>query len=89
MKRAIFVLAATALGALSLAGCNDNQSRDRSDHDDAMVVESAPAPEVEPEAPPPAPAVTDPAPTPAPEVVPEEKRTSEQSVQPESETLFY
>lgn len=87
MKRAIFVLAATALGALSLAGCDDYQSRDRGDHDAAPVVEAAPAPEVEEETPPPP--VTDPTPTPPPETVPQETRTSEQSVQPESDTLFY
>jgi len=89
MKRAIFVLAATALGTLSLAGCDDYQSRDRGDHDAAPAVEPVPAPEVEPETPPPAPPVTDPTPTPPPETVPQETRTSEQSVQPESDTLFY
>lgn len=89
MRRSIFVLAATALGALALAGCDDFQSGSRDDYADAPPVEEqAPAAEDSAE-PVVAPEVTDPAPTPAPETLPPEHKTSEQSVQPESETLFY
>ncbi|WP_395943215.1 hypothetical protein [Brevundimonas sp.] len=90
MRRSIFVLAATALGALALAGCDDFQSSSRDDYADAPPVqEEAPAAEDSAE-PVVAPEVTDPTPTaPPPETLPPEERSSEQSVQPESETLFY
>lgn len=87
MRRSIFVLAATALAASALAGCEDRQSRPEDDYQPsveqpAQPVEDAGEPVVVPE-------VTDPAPTPPTETTPPEERTSEQSVQPESETLFY
>lgn len=88
MTRSIFVLTATALGVLALAACDDFQSRDQSDYADTPPVEvQAPAAEdaAEPVV---APEVTDPAPAPETPLPPQEK-TSEQSVQPESETLFY
>lgn len=86
MRRLIFVLTATTLGAFVLAGCDGYQE----------APDEAYAPQVEAQAeaaedsaePVVAPEVTDPAPTPTPAPPPEE-RTSEQSVQPESETLFY
>ena len=88
MKRSIFVLTATALGVLALAGCDDFQSTSQDDYADTQPLEEqAPAAEDSAE-PVVAPEVTDPAPTPATPIPPEE-RTSEQSVQPESETLFY
>lgn len=88
MSRSIFVLTATALGALALAACDDFQSRSQDEYADTPPVEiQAPAAEDSAE-PVVAPEVTDPAPTPESQTPPEE-RTSEQSVQPESETLFY
>jgi len=90
MRRSIFVLAATVLGVLTLAGCDDFQSRSDDDYVEApSFEEQAPAAE-DNAAPVVAPEVTDPAPTAAPvDTLPPEARTSEQSVQPESETLFY
>lgn len=89
MRRSIFVLAATTLGALIVAGCDDYQSGSRDEYADAPPMEEqAPAAEDSAE-PVVAPEVTDPAPTSAPAPTPPEERTSEQSVQPESETLFY
>lgn len=88
MKRSTFVLAAAALSVLALSACDDRPSRDDDDYRD-MPVETAPPP-VKEEIPPPPPAVQDPTPTPPPSsTLPPEERTSEQSVQPESETLFY
>ncbi|MFN7128026.1 MAG: hypothetical protein ACK4OJ_03080 [Brevundimonas sp.] len=88
MRRSIFVLAATALGVLALAGCDDFQSGSQDDYADVPPIEEQ-APSAEDSAEPVvAPEVTDPAPMPATPLPPEE-RTSEQSVQPESETLFY
>lgn len=85
----MIVLAAAALGALSLVGCDDRQSSDR-DYDAAPPVEAPPAtPEEDQDKAQTPPPVTDPAPTPPPERLEPENRTSEQSVQPESETLFY
>ncbi|WAC60913.1 hypothetical protein [Brevundimonas sp. SL130] len=88
MRRSIFVLAATALGVLALAGCDDFQSNSQDEYADTpQIEEQAPAAEDSAE-PVVAPEVTDPAPTPTTPIPPEE-RTSEQSVRPESETLFY
>ncbi len=88
MRRSLFVLAATALCALTLAGCDDFQSRSQDDYADTPPVEiQAPAAEDSAE-PVVAPEATDPTLTPDAPPPPEE-RTSEQSVQPESETLFY
>lgn len=90
MRRSIFVLAATALGVLTLAGCDDFQSRSDDDYaENPAVEEQAPAAE-DHTAPVVAPEVTDPAPTAPPvDTLPPDEKTSEQSVQPESETLFY
>lgn len=86
MRRLIFVVTATALGAFVLAGCDDYQAAPEDSYapqveEQAEAAEDSAEPVVAPE-------VTDPAPTPAPTPSPEEQ-TSEQSVQPESETLFY
>ena len=87
MTRLIFVLAAAA-SVLALSACDDRPSRSDDDYRE-MSVEPAPPP-VKEDAPPPAPEVQDPTPTPPPSTtLPPEERTSEQSVQPESETLFY
>ncbi len=88
MKRILFDLAAA--GALSLTACDDVQERDVDER--PMAVEAEPvAPAAEDSAAPVvAPDVRDPAPTtPPPETLPPEPKTSEESVQPESETLFY
>jgi uncharacterized lipoprotein len=87
MKRSTFVLAAAALSVLTLSACDDRPSRSDHDYRDAPA---EPLPPVKEEAPPPPPEVHDPTPTPPPSTtLPPEERTSEQSVQPESETLFY
>lgn len=88
MKRILFALASA--GALSLAACDDAADRDADER--PMVVEAEPvAPAAEDSAAPVvAPDVVDPAPTAPPvETLPPEPKTSEESVQPESETLFY
>ena len=78
MRRSIFVLTATALGALVLAGCDDYQSRSQDDYADAPPVEEqAPAPEGSAE-PVGAPEVTDPAPAPRPARRSPQQRKSEQ-----------
>lgn len=85
MKRLAALLALT--GALAVAACDDP----RPAHEDSLAdraAEQAPPPVAE-DAGVPAEAV---APTPPPTdstTLPPEKRTSEESVQPESETLFY
>lgn len=87
MIRSTLVLAA-ALGALSLAGCDDYRP-ESADYDAAPPVEVAPSAE-DATAPVVAPEVEDPAPTTPPvDTLPPEERSSEQTVQPESETLFY
>ncbi|WP_295216020.1 hypothetical protein [uncultured Brevundimonas sp.] len=87
MTRSIFVLAAAA-SVLALSACDDRPSRANDDYRE-MSVQPAPPP-VKEETPPPSPEVQDPTPTPPPSTtLPPEERTSEQSVQPESETLFY
>ncbi|WP_307365404.1 hypothetical protein [Brevundimonas sp. SORGH_AS_0993] len=88
MKRSILVLAATALGALSLVACDDRRSSGYDD-DRTPPIEAAPAQPAAPEQPVETPPVTDPAPTPPPEKPNADERSSEQSVQPDSETLFY
>lgn len=88
MKRSILVLAATAFGALSLAACDDRRSNDYDD-ERTPPVQAAPPETIAPEQPVETPPVTDPVPTPPPEKLNPDERTSEQSVQPDSETLFY
>lgn len=90
MRRMTIVLAVAALGASGLASCDDYQTRS-DDRAEAPVVEEevhAPAAE-ESAAPVAAPHVVDPTPTPAPETLPSAEKSSAQSVQPDSETLFY
>lgn len=87
MKPSTFVLAAAALSVLALSACDDRPSRSDDYRDEQVETAPAPAP-VEEQTPPPQ--VQDPTPTPPPSTtLPPEERTSEQSVQPESETLFY
>lgn len=84
MKRLAVLLALSS--AVALAACNDPRpSEDESLADKAA--EQAPPPVVE-EPPAPEPTVTPPPPTDS-TALPPELRTSEESVQPESETLFY
>lgn len=87
MTRSTFVLAAAAFSVLALSACDDRPSRD----DDYVEAPVAPAPPpVKEEAPPPPPEVHDTTPTPPPSSsLPPDERTSEQTVQPESDTLFY
>lgn len=87
MKTRLFTLAA-AVGALALSACDDLGS-----HDDTPEVTPPPAEDsavpVADEAPA---AVAPPAPTdahPDSSTLPSEKRTSEETVRPDSETLFY
>jgi outer membrane biosynthesis protein TonB len=88
MKRSTFVLAAAAMGVMALSACDDRPSRSDDDYREAPVETTPPPAPVEQPAPPPQ--VEDPTPTPPPSTtLPPEERTSEQSVQPESETLFY
>ncbi len=89
MTRSTFVLAAAALGVLALSACDDRPSRSDDEGAPVQVQQEETAP-VQEESPAPAPEVRDPAPTPPPsDTLPPEERSSEQSVQPESETLFY
>lgn len=85
MKRLIALLALT--GALGVAACDEPRSTDEEFADAPMEAPVAPAAEEvgEPVA---APSAVD---TPPPDTttLPAEKRTSEESVKPESETLFY
>lgn len=83
MKR-LFALAAIA-GAVSLAACDDPRPAEPEVLDEPMEEVVAPAAE-EAQAPVAAPAATD---APPVDTLPADKRTSEESVQPESETLFY
>lgn len=88
MIRSTLVLA-VALGALSLAGCDDYRQDSADQAQAAPPVEVAPSAE-DSAAPVVAPEVEDPAPTAPPvDTLPPEERSSEQTVQPESETLFY
>lgn len=88
MTRSTFVLAAAVLSVLALSACDDRPSRSDDDYRE-MPVETAPPP-VKEEVPPPPPEVHDTTPTPPPSSsLPPDERTSEQTVQPESETLFY
>lgn len=88
MIRSTLVLAA-ALGALSLAGCDDYRQGPTDEVETAPPLEVAPSAE-DSTAPVVAPDVQDPAPTAPPvDTLPPEERSSEQTVQPESETLFY
>jgi hypothetical protein len=80
MKRLILAL---ALGAAALAGC-DEPRHEEAEPAPAPIEEPAPPP-VEP--PPPAP-VASPAPAES-SALPPDQRPSEETVTPESETLFY
>lgn len=85
MKRLAALLALT--GAFAVAACDNPPPA----NEDSLADNAASAQPVEPVEEAPAPEVV--APTPPPPVdsntIPPEQRTSEQSVQPESETLFY
>lgn len=86
MKRLIAFLVLT--GALSLAACDDPNGYEQEEVADVpMEAPVAPAAEdvAEPAA---APSAVDTPPADS-TTLPSEKRTSEESVQPESETLFY
>ena len=83
MKR-LFALAAIA-GAAAVAACEDPRPAEPEVMDTPMVEPVAPAVE-EVQAPVAAPDATD---APPSTTSPAEKRTSEESVQPNSETLFY
>ena len=90
MRRTLTVLAATALGALALVSCDDYSPRSEDADVETMTIEEPVAPSAEDSAAPVvAPDVEDSTPTPPPETLPPEERSSEQTVQPESETLFY
>ncbi|RZJ45387.1 MAG: hypothetical protein EON86_01575 [Brevundimonas sp.] len=84
MKRLAALLALT--GAFAVAACDNPPPAD----EDSLADKAAEQP-LEPVAEPPPPEVVAPTPPPATEstTLPPEQRTSEQSVQPESETLFY
>lgn len=85
MKRLIALFAAA--GALALAACDDPRHNDEqpdvtpppADQTVAPAAEDSAAPAAAPATPPPADSST----------LPSEKRTSEESVKPDSETLFY
>lgn len=85
MKRLVALLALSS--ALALAACDDpSVSRDEELADAPMEAPVAPAEEMTAPAADPAAVDTPPA---SPETLPPEKRSSEETVQPESETLFY
>lgn len=84
MKR-LFALAAIA-GAVAVAACEDPRPAEPEVMDAPMEEPVAPSVE-EVQAPVAAPSATDSPPSNS--VAPAEKRTSEESVQPDSETLFY
>ena len=83
MKR-LFALVAIA-GAVALTACDDPRPAEPEVLDTPMEEPVAAAAE-EVQAPVAAPSATD---TPPSDTLPAEKRTSEESVQPDSETLFY
>ena len=85
MKRLAILVAVT--GAFAVAACDD--PRPREDDMSEMPIEAPMAPAAEDVAAPTD--VTAPAPTSPTDstTLPPEKRSSEESVQPESETLFY
>ncbi|NJC41864.1 hypothetical protein GGQ87_002159 [Brevundimonas alba] len=83
MKR-LFALVAMA-GAVALTACDDPRPAEPEVQDMPMEEPVAPSAETV-QAPVAAPSATDAPPT---DSLPPEKRTSEQSVQPDSETLFY
>lgn len=89
MKRSIFALAAAALGVMALSACENRDSVDE-DYEAPPPMEAPVTPPEDMGPPVAAPDVVDPAPVAPPaETMPEDERTSEQSVQPDSETLFY
>jgi hypothetical protein len=84
MKRLIACLALT--GAFAVAACDDPEAYEERETAE-VVVEDPAAPAAEDAAAPvAAPSAVD---TPPADTLPGEKRTSEESVKPESETLFY
>jgi hypothetical protein len=86
MKR-LFALAALA-GAFTVAACDNSSSYEDEDQDMAVEAPIAPSPE-DAAVPTDATAPTTPPPPTDSTTLPAEKKTSEESVQPESETLFY
>ena len=86
MKR-LFALAALA-GTFAVAACDDPRGYEDETQDMAVEAPVAPAPE-DTAVPTDATAPTTPPPPTDSTTHPAEKRTSEESVQPESETLFY
>ena len=88
MKKTVLLLAAAAFSLSALSAC-DNYD-ERADYETAPEPMEPVAPAAEDSAEPVvAPDVTDQVPAPSPDTLPPEERTSEQSVQPESDTLFY
>lgn len=86
MNRLIALLALTS--ALSVAACDDPQGSNEPEYaDEPMEAPVAPTAE-DAGAPVAAPSAVDTAPA-DPSTLPPEKRSSAESVQPESETLFY
>lgn len=83
MKR-LFTLVAMA-GAVALTACDDPRPAEPEVQDMPLEEPLAPAAE-DVQAPVAAPSATD---TPPSDPLPAEKRTSEESVRPDSETLFY
>jgi hypothetical protein len=86
MKRLFALIALSS--AVTLTACDDPRPAEPEVADTAMEAPVAPSIE-EAEVPVAAPSATDAAPSPDNATIPAEKRTSEESVQPESETLFY
>lgn len=87
MKRLVALVAAA--GALAVAACDDpNDAGDMETYEPPVEAPFAPAVE-DAAAPADATAPADQPPAPDPSTLPAEKRSSEESVQPDSETLFY
>ena len=84
MKRLFACLALT--GAFALAACDDPESYEERETAEVVVEDTPPPSAEEAAAPVAAPSAVD---TPPVDTLPGEKRTSEESVKPESETLFY
>ena len=86
MKR-LFVLMAAG-GALAVAGCDDPVGGEPETYEPPMEEPAAPA-AADAGAPAEATVPADPPPPVDPATLPADKRSSEESVQPDSETLFY
>lgn len=86
MKRLIACLALT--GAVTLGACDDPQAYDDRETADVVIEEPVAQAAEDAGAPVDAPSAVDTPPADA-STLPGEKRTSEESVKPESETLFY